>query len=86
MYVAQSEGRYEDSLKQAKRVLKEVERWSDKDVRNRYEMLANIYSLLGNAHLETGNYIRALECHSKDYELSDKQLVIFLYSTSLQCQ
>jgi hypothetical protein len=60
-------------LKQAKRVLKEVERWSDSDVRNRHEMLANVHSLLGNAYLETGNYTRALEHHSKDYDIANKQ-------------
>jgi tetratricopeptide repeat protein 25 len=62
-------------LKQAKRVLKEVERWSDTDVRNRHEMLANVHSLVGNAYLETGNYPRALDHHNKDYEIACKQLV-----------
>ena len=70
---AQAAGRHEDSLKQAKRVLKELERWSDDDVDKRQEMLANVHSSLGNAYLETEQYERALEHHKKDYNIANKQ-------------
>jgi tetratricopeptide repeat protein 25 len=76
---AQADGRYEDSMKQARRVLKEVEQWSDRDIRNRHEMMGNLHSQLGNAYLETGKYSRALDHHNKDYELANKQYVCDLF-------
>jgi tetratricopeptide (TPR) repeat protein len=67
---AQADGLYEDSLKQSKRLLKEINKWTDNDVRNRNEFLANVHSCLGNAHLEIGNYKKALTHHTTDYDLA----------------
>ena len=70
---AQANGHYEDSLKQAKKVLKELNKWSKYDVRNKMELLANIHSCLGNGYLETGDYNKALQHHTTDYDLANEQ-------------
>jgi len=70
---AQANGHYEDSLKQARKVLKELNKWSKYDVRNKTELLANIHSCLGNGYLETGDYNKALTHHTTDYDLANKK-------------
>ncbi|ELU16005.1 hypothetical protein CAPTEDRAFT_154109 [Capitella teleta] len=70
---AQVEGRHEDSLKQAKKVLKEIEKWSDDDISNRSEVVANLHSCIGNAYLELEEYSFALSHHNKDNEIATQK-------------
>lgn len=69
----QAEGRYEKSLKQAKRVLREVEKWSDNDVSDRPALVASLHSCLGNAYLELADYNQAIEHHNVDKEIATEQ-------------
>lgn len=73
LVIAQADGRYEDSLKLAKRTLKEVDKWSDDDLPNRPEVVANLHSCHGNAHLELGGYAKALHHHTVDNEIGEQQ-------------
>ena len=65
--------KYKESLKLAEKTLKEVEKWSDEDLPNRPEVVANLHSLMGNAYLELQNYAKAQEHHNKDYEIATQK-------------
>ena len=70
---ALAEHRYEESLKQAKKVLKTVQDWSDEEIPNRSEVVANLHSCIGNAHLELGNNSKALEHYESDHEIAKQR-------------
>lgn len=69
LHLAQAEGKYEQSLKKSQKTLEKVEGWQDERIKNRPALVANLYSCMGNAHLEMGHYKEALECHNKDYDI-----------------
>ena len=69
----QSEGKYEQSLKKAQKVLKQVEGMSSDKLQNRPEIMATLYSSIGNGYLEMNNFSRAMEYHERDLELSKEQ-------------
>ncbi|CAG2250489.1 TTC25 [Mytilus edulis] len=71
----QSEGKYEQSLKKAQKVLKQVEGMSSDELQNRAEIMATLYSSIGNAYLEMNNFNRSMEYHERDLELSREQLI-----------
>jgi len=73
LFLAQANGQYEESLRQARKVLKELNKWTKHDVRKKTELLANIHSCLGNGYLETGDYNKALNHHTTDYDLATEQ-------------
>ena len=75
--IAQTEERFEDSLKKAKRTLKTVENASDDDLPNRQEIAATLHSYLGNAYLEMqkNDYDKALEHFNKDLEIAKQKWV-----------
>lgn len=68
---AQSQSKYSASLKLCKQVLRTVEHWSDSDLPNKAEVLANLHSYMGNACLETGETKQALEHHQMDLRLAE---------------
>ena len=70
---AQADGKFEQSLKQAKKVLKEVEKWSDDEVTNRPEVVANLHSCIGNSYLEMGEYQKSLDHHTVDSEIANQK-------------
>lgn len=70
---AQASGKHEKSLKQAKRTLKTVENWSDEDVPNRADVVANLHSCIGNAYLELGKNNKALEHYERDFEIAKQK-------------
>ncbi|XP_052079857.1 outer dynein arm-docking complex subunit 4-like isoform X9 [Mytilus californianus] len=70
----QSEGKYEQSLKKAQKVLKQVEGMSSDELQNRAEIMATLYSSIGNAYLEMNNFNRSMEYHERDLELSREQM------------
>ncbi len=72
-FSAQAEGRYEEALKKAKKLLREVENMSDDDIPNRAEVVANLHSCIGNAYLEMGNTNKAMEHHKKDLEIAEQK-------------
>ena len=71
-FVAQADGNYEEALSISKKTLKEVGKLTDTELPNRHEIVANLHSCLGNAHLELGQYKKALQHHNKDKEIADQ--------------
>lgn len=67
---AQSEGRYQESLEKAKSTLKIVENASDDDIQNKPELLASLYSSIGNACLELGKLNQSMDYHNKDLDIA----------------
>ena len=65
-------GNAEGSLKKAKEVMQEVQRWSEKVVPDKKEVLGSLHSCIGNALIELGDMGNALEHHQKDLELARK--------------
>ncbi|XP_060076212.1 muscle M-line assembly protein unc-89-like [Ylistrum balloti] len=69
---AQSEGRYETSLSTAKKLMKTVNSMDEQELSNKWEIVANIHSQMGNAYLEMGKYSPAIEHHQEDLKLAEK--------------
>ncbi|KAL3855274.1 hypothetical protein ACJMK2_014490 [Sinanodonta woodiana] len=67
---AQSAGHYEESLQKARQTLKAVENYPDEELQNKQELLANIYSCMGNAYLEMGKFNQAMEFHERDWKIA----------------
>nr|XP_004552359.2 tetratricopeptide repeat protein 25 isoform X1 [Maylandia zebra] len=63
-------GNAEGTLKKAEEVMKMVQRWSEKEVPNKKEVLGTLHSCIGNALVDLGNMDKALEHHQKDLELA----------------
>ncbi|XP_051243344.1 outer dynein arm-docking complex subunit 4 [Dicentrarchus labrax] len=63
-------GNAEGSLKKAEEVMKIVQRWSEKDVPNKKEVLGSLHSCIGNALIDLGDMDKALDHHRKDLELA----------------
>ncbi|XP_019949856.2 outer dynein arm-docking complex subunit 4 isoform X2 [Paralichthys olivaceus] len=63
-------GNAEGSLKKAKEVMEEVQRWSEKEVPDKKDVLGSLHSYIGNALIELGDMDNALEHHQKDLELA----------------
>ncbi|XP_061199201.1 outer dynein arm-docking complex subunit 4 [Neopsephotus bourkii] len=60
----------EESCKKAKRLLRKVQGWSEDELPNRKELMADLYSRIGKAQLEMGQMEAALQSHSMDLELA----------------
>lgn len=67
---AQSQGKYEESLEKSKKTLKKVEDMSEDSLKNKPDVLANLYSCMGNAYLEMSMYDDALKCHKQDLNIA----------------
>lgn len=63
-------GNSEGSLKKAKKVMRMVQVWSDKEMPDKKEVLGSLHSCIGNALIELGDMDQALEHHQKDLELA----------------
>ncbi|KAM5273399.1 outer dynein arm-docking complex subunit 4 [Ctenodactylus gundi] len=63
-------GSAEGSLQKAEKVLKKVLEWSKEEVPNKDELVGNLYSCIGNAHIELGQMAAALQSHRKDLEIA----------------
>ncbi|XP_058509839.1 outer dynein arm-docking complex subunit 4 [Solea solea] len=63
-------GNAEGSLKKAQEVMKMVQRWSEKDVPDKKEVLGSLHSCIGNALMDLGEMDKALDHHEKDLELA----------------
>jgi len=67
---AQSQGKFEESLDKSKKTLKRVEEMPEDSLKNKSEVIANLYSCMGNAYLELNMYADALNCHKKDLNIA----------------
>ncbi|KAM4530092.1 outer dynein arm-docking complex subunit 4 [Odontesthes bonariensis] len=65
-------GNAEGSLKKAEEVMRKVQRWSEKEVPNKKELLGSLHSCIGNALFDLGDMDKALEHHQKDLELAEQ--------------
>ncbi|XP_019603331.2 outer dynein arm-docking complex subunit 4 isoform X1 [Rhinolophus sinicus] len=63
-------GSAEGSLQKAEKVLKKVLEWNKEDVPNKDELVGNLYSCMGNAQMELGQMVAALQSHRKDLEIA----------------
>ncbi|KAI5219275.1 outer dynein arm-docking complex subunit 4 isoform X1 [Manis pentadactyla] len=63
-------GSAEGSLQKAEKVLKKVLEWNKEEVPNKDELVGNLYSCIGNAQMELGQTVAALQSHRKDLEMA----------------
>ncbi|CAK6438153.1 unnamed protein product [Pipistrellus nathusii] len=63
-------GSAEGSLQKAEKVLKKVLEWNKEEVPNKDELVGNLYSCMGNAQIELGQMVAALQSHRKDLEIA----------------
>ncbi|KAM9746301.1 outer dynein arm-docking complex subunit 4 [Menidia menidia] len=63
-------GNAEGSLRKAEEVMKRVQRWSEREVPNKKELLGSLHSCIGNALFDLGHMDKALEHHQKDLEIA----------------
>ena len=68
-----SDGNYEQSLESAQEILTLVESYSDEDIPNRPELLAQLHGKIGAAHLQIGNKEQALGHHKDALKLVNSQ-------------
>ncbi|XP_041374059.1 outer dynein arm-docking complex subunit 4-like [Gigantopelta aegis] len=66
---AQAQGKHGESLKLCHKTMKRVEEWSERQLKNKNEVLANLHSCMGNAYLEMEKFKKALEHHEQDLEI-----------------
>ncbi|CAF0922726.1 unnamed protein product, partial [Brachionus calyciflorus] len=66
----QSNGKYSESLEKSNKLMHYVNKLSDTQVPDKKSIISNLYSFIGNAHLEMGKYILALDNHQKDLAIS----------------
>lgn len=52
-----------------------VENASDEEIQNKPELIASLYSSIGNAYLELSKTEKAMEFHQKDLDLAREKLV-----------
>jgi len=68
----QSQGKFQESLKRSDKCLKTIKGYSDETMSNKEDVMANIYSLKGNALLELHRYKEAKHFHNLDLEIAEK--------------
>ncbi|KAM6993693.1 outer dynein arm-docking complex subunit 4 [Passerculus sandwichensis] len=61
-------GSAEQSCRKAEHLLKKIRAWSEDDVPNKYELIGNLHSCIGNAQLAMGQMEAALQSHKMDLE------------------
>ncbi|XP_063034894.1 outer dynein arm-docking complex subunit 4 isoform X2 [Melospiza melodia melodia] len=61
-------GSAEQSCRKAEHLLKKIRAWSEDDVPNKYELIGNLHSCIGNAQLAMGQMEAALHSHKMDLE------------------
>ncbi|KAL3836009.1 hypothetical protein ACJMK2_021464 [Sinanodonta woodiana] len=66
---AQVEGRYKDALRRSRKCFSTVQTFTEEQVSNKMEVLANLYSCIGNAYLERGSYEKAYDNFKADLDM-----------------
>ncbi|NXY36961.1 TTC25 protein, partial [Pomatorhinus ruficollis] len=61
-------GSAEESCRKAERLLKRIQAWSENEVPNKYELIGNLHSCIGNAQLAMGQVEAALHSHKMDLD------------------
>ena len=73
VFLALADGRASHSLSLATKTLKTVTKMKDSEIPNKPDVIANLHSCIGNAHLELGQTDKALEHHQKDLSIANEQ-------------
>ncbi|XP_052806626.1 outer dynein arm-docking complex subunit 4-like [Mya arenaria] len=68
---AHVEGRYTEALRRSEKCMATVQKFSEEDVPNKTEVIANLNSCLGNAYLELGDYGKSLASHEMDLQIGE---------------
>ncbi|XP_027949887.1 tetratricopeptide repeat protein 25 isoform X1 [Eumetopias jubatus] len=69
-FLVLTSGSADGSLQKAEKVLKKVLEWNKEEVPNKDELVGNLYSCIGNAQIELGQMVAALQSHRKDLEIA----------------
>ena len=62
---------FSDARRRSQRLLDLCERLDERKFTEKQSVLADVYSRLGNAYLELGDYNRALEYHNRDLRIAE---------------
>ena len=73
----QSTSKYPESLEKSNKLMAYTNKQSESVVQDKKAIIGNIFSNIGNAHLEMGQYEAALTAHKKDLEISKQRFFIF---------
>ena len=74
-FIDQNVDQFSDARRRAQRLLEYCDRLDERKCPQKPSVLSDVYSRLGNAYLELGDYNKSLEFHSKDLKLAEsKQL------------
>lgn len=76
LFLAQSEGRYQESLDKCKHTLKRIEDLPEGSLKNKPDVIANLYNSMGNAYLEMNKFSLALKYHTKDLNAARDKYVL----------
>ncbi len=63
-----------DARRRAHRLLDFCDRLDERKFSEKQSVLSDVYSRLGNAYLELGDYSKSLEYHNKDLKIADTKL------------
>ncbi len=66
----QNNGKHAESLDKSNKLMAYTNKQSESVVQDKKNLICNIHSNIGNAHLEMGQYEPALQAHKKDLEIS----------------
>ena len=67
----QNMDQFSDARRRSQRLLDLCERLDERKFTEKQSVLADVYSRLGNAHLELGDYNKALEYHNRDLRIAE---------------
>ncbi|NXF24246.1 TTC25 protein, partial [Rhodinocichla rosea] len=76
-------GSAEQSCRKAERLLKKIQAWSEDEVPNKYELIGNLHSCIGNAQLAMGQLEAALHSHKMDLECARENTLADAMSRAL---
>ncbi|NWV87598.1 TTC25 protein, partial [Machaerirhynchus nigripectus] len=76
-------GSAEESCRKAERMLRKIQGWTEEEVPNKNELIGNLYSSIGNAHLAMGQMEAALQSHKMDLDFARKNALTDAASRAL---
>ena len=71
MFSVQNNDQFVDARRRAQHLVDFCERIDERKFSEKQSVLADVYSRLGNAYLELGDYNRALEYHNRDLRIAE---------------
>ncbi|NXY08049.1 TTC25 protein, partial [Pteruthius melanotis] len=76
-------GSAEESCRKAERLLRKIQGWTEEEVPNKNELICNLHSCIGNAHLAMGQMEAALHSHEMDLDFAVKNALTDAVSRAL---